>query len=229
MAAVEPTQRRNLQDIGPEVLSMRRLQREAAALGHVGEDLPASVQARFRFRSEWLPHVVAALNPPYDFDTDGGHCFTGEEGVLLLLRHMTGVGPCLRMDHPLVTALPQAAVSQQPLPLASVRLMKQHRTRGLPHAQKQRLEAGSSSSWFRAAGDGGIRGSNSVAAALKKSETAATVSALKSKLSKPKDALPKPTLSTAKTGLTEEQRAREQERHRERAIATGKPVPYYRK
>ena len=86
MAAVEPMQRRNLQDIGPEVLSMRRLQREAAALGHVGEDLPASIQARFRFRLEWLPHVVAALNPPYDFDTDGGHCFTGEEGVLLLLR-----------------------------------------------------------------------------------------------------------------------------------------------
>ena len=99
----------------------------------------------------------------------------------------------------------------------------------IPYAQKQRLEARSSSSWFRAAGDGGIRGSNSVAAALKKSETASTVSALKAKLSKPKDALPKPTLSTAKTGLTEEQRVLEQERHRERAIATGKPVPYYRK
>jgi hypothetical protein len=61
------------------------------------------------------------------------------------------------------------------------------------------------------------------------------VSSLKSKLSKPsklsKDgtsgAASKPSIS--KTGLTEAERLREQERHRAKAEATGKPVPYYRK
>ena len=85
--------------------------------------------------------------------------------------------------------------------------------------------------WFGAAGDGGRAGPSRPADAVKKSETAAVVSSLKSKLSKPKDgtsgAASKPSIS--KTGLTEAERLREQERHRAKAEATGKPVPYYRK
>lgn len=85
--------------------------------------------------------------------------------------------------------------------------------------------------WFGAAGDGGRAGPSRPADAVKKSETAAVVSSLKSKLSKPKDgtsgAASKPSIS--KTGLTEAERLREQERHRAKAEATGKPVPSYRK
>jgi len=69
-----------------------------------------------------------------------------------------------------------------------------------------------------------------VGALLKKADTASVVSSLKSKLSKPKDGLvAKPKLAATKTALTEAERLREQQRHREKAEATGKPVPYYRK
>ena len=86
-------------------------------------------------------------------------------------------------------------------------------------------------SWLGASGDGGAYArEGNVAAAIKKSETAAVVSSLKSKLSKPKeDVLLKPKLLDRRAGLTIDERKREQERHRERAEATGKPVPHYRK
>ena len=83
-------------------------------------------------------------------------------------------------------------------------------------------------SWFGAGGDG-KQTSSAAADALKKSETAGVLASLKSKLSKPKDGLPKPKPTAAKLGLSEEERIREQQRHRERAEATGKPIPYYRR
>ena len=40
----------------------------------------------YGFHLQHLEQVVAALNPPEEFETRGGHIFSGEEGVLLLLR-----------------------------------------------------------------------------------------------------------------------------------------------
>ena len=78
--------------------------------------------------------------------------------------------------------------------------------------------------WFGAA-------ASSTSSTAKNTDTAAVVSSLKAKLSKPKDtgSLHKPKLLAAKAGLTEAERLKEQQRHREKAEATGKAVPYYRK
>ena len=83
--AAEPLQRSMKQEIGPETLSLARLQREAAARGCSTDEASVTVFATYGFRLDWLPSVVAALDPPDEFTTDGGHKFTGEEGVLLLL------------------------------------------------------------------------------------------------------------------------------------------------
>ena len=88
MLVCDPLQRRRLQDIGPEVYSLARLQREAAERGFTADDASSKVQTDFGFRLEWLPEVVKALDPPDMFETAGGHKFTGEEGVLLRCRHV---------------------------------------------------------------------------------------------------------------------------------------------
>ena len=66
-------------------MSIARLQREAAARGQDVDDASVTTYLRFGFRLEWLPEVVAAFNMPVEVETDGGHFFTGEELVLLLL------------------------------------------------------------------------------------------------------------------------------------------------
>ena len=91
MLVCDPLQRRRLQDIGPEVYSLARLQREAAERGFTADDASSKVQTDFGFRLEWLPEVVKALDPPDMFETAGGHKFTGEEGVLLLLKRYRSV------------------------------------------------------------------------------------------------------------------------------------------
>jgi len=83
--ACEPFVRRRLQDIGPERLSVERLQRESCERGFDDENIATSTWTKFMFRLEHLPAVVAALDPPAGFRTASG-VFTGEEGVLLLLR-----------------------------------------------------------------------------------------------------------------------------------------------
>jgi hypothetical protein len=83
--AAEPLQRTLKQDIGPKRLSIARLQREAAARGCDEDDASVTTCIRFGFRLDWLPAVVEALDVPDEVETDGGHVFTGEDMVLLLL------------------------------------------------------------------------------------------------------------------------------------------------
>lgn len=100
--------------------------------------------------------------------------------------------------------------------------------------------AGSSSSssrsakdWFGAAGDGGAARQD-VSAALRGIETKAAVSAIKSKLaaklSKPKGSSSGGIAAEGrKTGLTKEERERDQQRHEAKLLSQGKAVPHYRK
>jgi hypothetical protein len=53
--AAEPLQRTLKQDIGPEQLSIARLQREAAARGCDVDDASVTTYIRFGFRLDWLP------------------------------------------------------------------------------------------------------------------------------------------------------------------------------
>ena len=69
----------------------------AAALGRDNNDSSVTTYIKFGYRLNWLPHVVAALQPPDEFDTDGGHAFTGEEAVLLLLRRYRSTDPLRAM------------------------------------------------------------------------------------------------------------------------------------
>jgi hypothetical protein len=94
--AAEPLQRTQKQDIGPERLSIARPQRESAALGRDSDDASVTIYIRYGFRLNWLPDV-AALDPPDEFETDGGHVFSGEEAVLLMLRRFRSTDPLRSM------------------------------------------------------------------------------------------------------------------------------------
>ena len=85
MLAAEPMQRGSKQEIGPEKLSLGRLRREAAERGTDGDDPSSTLYFRFGFRLSWLEEVVNELQVPEKFETIGGHYFSGEEGVLILL------------------------------------------------------------------------------------------------------------------------------------------------
>jgi len=94
-AALEPFLRTTVTRIGPEPLSLARLQREARALGASKENVQRDVYARFGFRLEHLPDVISALNVPYAVKLRGGHVMTGEEAVLITLRRFRTAGePC---------------------------------------------------------------------------------------------------------------------------------------
>ena len=84
-AACEPFMKKRQQDIGPERLSLERLQREARERGFDNDTQSTSIWSRYMFRLEHLSLVVEALDPPAGFRTECG-LFTGEEAVLLLLR-----------------------------------------------------------------------------------------------------------------------------------------------
>ena len=86
LGACEPLVKDVRQQIGPERLSLARLQREAAAAGLDADTASRNIYKNFRFRLEELPRVVAALDPPHGFRTNSGAVFSGEEGVLMLLR-----------------------------------------------------------------------------------------------------------------------------------------------
>ena len=55
--AAEPLQRTLKQDIGPERLSIARLQREAAARGCDADDASVTTYITYGYRLEWLPAV----------------------------------------------------------------------------------------------------------------------------------------------------------------------------
>ena len=97
--AAEPLQHTLKQDIGPKRrLSIPRLQREAAARWHATDDAWVTVYIRYGYRLDWLPAVVKALDPPEEIETTvGGHVFTGEEAVLLLLRRYRSTDPLYSM------------------------------------------------------------------------------------------------------------------------------------
>ena len=97
LAVVEPLQRKFMQDVGPEKLSLARLQREALAHGRNLDDLSITVYSQFGFRLEWLPAVIAALDVPEEVTLDGDHVCSGEEAVLLLLYRLRSTGPLRSM------------------------------------------------------------------------------------------------------------------------------------
>ena len=94
-AACEPLLKDFNQEIGPERLSVARLQREAAAQGLDGDTASRNVYNDYRFRLEDLPRVIAALDPPARFRTNSRATFSGEEGVLLMLRRLRSTAPLL--------------------------------------------------------------------------------------------------------------------------------------
>ena len=59
--------------MGPEKLSLARLQREAIAHGRNLDDLSITDYITFGFRLEWLPAVIAALDVPDEITLDGDH------------------------------------------------------------------------------------------------------------------------------------------------------------
>ena len=95
LGACEPLVKDMRQQIGPERLSLARLQREAAAAGLDADTASRNIYKNFRFRLEELPRVVAALDPPHGFRTNSGAVFSGEEGVLMLLRRFSTSGTLL--------------------------------------------------------------------------------------------------------------------------------------
>ena len=94
-AACEPLLKDFNQEVGPERLSVARLQREAAAQGLDGDTASRNVYNDYRFRLEDLPRVIAALDPPARFSTNSRATFSGEEGVLLMLRRLRSTAPLL--------------------------------------------------------------------------------------------------------------------------------------
>ena len=95
IACCDPLIRERKEEIGPERLSLQRLHRDAAAAGLASETMSANIYCDYRFRLEDLPAVVQALDPPAGFRTHSGAVFTGEEGVLLLLRRFRSTNPLL--------------------------------------------------------------------------------------------------------------------------------------
>ena len=90
--------------------------------------------------------------------------------------------------------------------------------------------------WRSAPSNGGAAGfANPRAEAERREETRAAVSSIKSKLSKPKATTGgwhderKTKHGSFSAGLTREQILKSQQAHREKAEASGKPVPYYQR
>lgn len=89
--------------------------------------------------------------------------------------------------------------------------------------------------WFGASGDAGrYGGGRDVQAKLEQHETAAAVSSIRSKLSRPKDKFSMGSSSSGgeaarKTKLSREEILANQQAHKERLEAKGQAVPYYRK
>jgi len=85
--------------------------------------------------------------------------------------------------------------------------------------------------WMGRPGDGGASAAGAVHAKLQSHETAAKLSSIKSKLSKPKADASAPTRAedVRRKALSREEILANQQRHSEKLRATGKAVPHYRK
>jgi len=94
-ASCDPMVKELKQEIGVQHLSVQRLKLEAAGRGLSGDLASRNVYCSYGFRLEDLPAVVEALQPPPAFRVRGGAVFSGEEGVLLLLRRFRSTGPLL--------------------------------------------------------------------------------------------------------------------------------------
>ena len=77
---------------GTERLSVERLYREHRDAGLGPDDVNHTVYEDYGFHLADLREVVEALDPPAGFRTPNG-VFSGEEGVLLLLRRFRTTGP----------------------------------------------------------------------------------------------------------------------------------------
>lgn len=137
LLCIEPLQRRHIQEIGPEKLSLRRLRREAAArIGpELGDDVSYTVSSKYGYELDWLPHVVSALDPPDEIETVGKHFFSGEEAVLILLRRYRSTDPLAALTWECGRSI--AALSE------IVIYMVEHVHRRFPHLVDER----SFSSW----------------------------------------------------------------------------------
>lgn len=109
--AAEPFMRTRRSSIGPERLSIARLEQEAAAAGSGGHGTVDDVYARFGVRLSDLRRFVDALRMPAGMRLRGGHIMRGEEAVLITLR---------RFKHAGATALhTPAAFPSPPVPPSS--------------------------------------------------------------------------------------------------------------
>ena len=124
IACCDPLIRERKEEIGPERLSLQRLHRDAAAAGLASETMSANIYCDYRFRLEDLPAVVQALDPPAGFRTHSGAVFTGEEGVLLLLRRFRSTNPLLDLTKETGRTTPQIS--------EAVRFMVEHVHRRFP-------------------------------------------------------------------------------------------------
>lgn len=133
--SVAPFMRIRHQEIGPERLSMARLQRENAAAGLDEFDVSSNIYTEFGFTLAELPDVIQALAPPPGFRTVGGHVFSGEEGVLLLLRRFRSTDPLMNLTKSCGRSI--SAISE------AVQYMVEHIVTTFPHLVDER----SFSSW----------------------------------------------------------------------------------
>ena len=90
--AAEVLMRTTRSRIGPERLSIARLEREAAAAGGGDGVLTRDVYARFGVRLVDLRRFVDALDMPLGMRLRGRHVMSGEEAVLITLRRFKHAG-----------------------------------------------------------------------------------------------------------------------------------------
>jgi hypothetical protein len=98
-------------------------------------DVSSNIYTEFGFTLAELPDVIQALAPPPGFRTVGGHVFSGEEGVLLLLRRFRSTDPLMNLTKSCGRSI--SAISE------AVQYMVEHIVTTFPHLVDER----SFSSW----------------------------------------------------------------------------------
>ena len=130
LGACEELAQRFIQEIGPERLSLERLEREVAERVADG-DLSWNLYAHYGFRTVAdLRQVVEAFDMPAGVRTNGDHLFDGEECVLLMLRRFRSADPLLSLTWE--TGRSVAAISE------AVLWTVEHITTEFPHLLDER-------------------------------------------------------------------------------------------
>ena len=97
LGACDELGQRFIQEIGPQRLSLDRLEREFAERVTDG-DMSWNIYSRFGFRTVAdLRRVVDAFEMPAGVRTHGEHLFDGEECALLMLRRFRSADPLLQL------------------------------------------------------------------------------------------------------------------------------------